>query len=89
MLARGWLPVYVDLWKDRTADPAVLLGDAIKQALAELDGMVLKAARAMHLTKVGVAGALASGVVFMVSITPPASTPPSRAGARRCGWTGP
>jgi len=58
MRARGWLPVYVDLWKDRTADPAVLLGDAIKQALAELDGRVMKAARAMHLTKVGVGGAL-------------------------------
>lgn len=58
MLNRHWLPVYVDLWKDRTADPAVLLGDAIKQTLTDFDGLVMKAARAMHLTKVGVGGAL-------------------------------
>jgi hypothetical protein len=58
MLTRNWLPVYVDLWKDSTADPAVLLGDVIKQTLIEFDGLVMKAARAMHLTKVGVGGAL-------------------------------
>lgn len=58
MQSRAWTPIYVDLWKDKTADPAILIGDAIKMALAGFDGLVLKAARAMHLTKVSVGGTL-------------------------------
>lgn len=55
---RNWLPVYVDLWKNKTADPAILLGDAIKSAFMEFDGMVMKAARALHMSKVSVGGSL-------------------------------
>jgi len=29
---REWLPVYVDLWDDRDADPADLIGGAIAEA---------------------------------------------------------
>lgn len=58
MRSRQWLPIYIDLWKDKTADPAVLLGDAIKAAFVEFDGIVMKAARAIHLTKISISGAL-------------------------------
>ena len=30
--ARGWLPVYVDLWENREVDPAELIAGAIGQA---------------------------------------------------------
>lgn len=54
--SRQWLPIYKDLWEDKSIDPAVLLGDAIKTALAKHDGALVKAARAMRLSKVTVAG---------------------------------
>lgn len=58
MQKHNFVTVYVDLWKDRTADPTVLIGDAIKRTLADFDSPMLKMAHAMHLTKVSVAGAL-------------------------------
>lgn len=51
VIARGWFPVYVDLWADRDADPAILVAEAIKSALASLDGMVAKTAKSVGLDK--------------------------------------
>lgn len=56
--ALGWAVVYVDLWRDKAADPAMLLADAVKKALVSYDGVVLKAARAAKLSKVSVMGTL-------------------------------
>lgn len=55
---RGWLTIYVDLWEDKSADPAFLLADAIKQAIAANEGLILKAARKTRLSKIAVLGTL-------------------------------
>ena len=39
---RGWLPVYVDLWVDESADPALLISQAIAGALRECEGTLRK-----------------------------------------------
>lgn len=49
--------IYVDLWTDKTADPARLIHDAIKGELAGLAGFVERSARSAGLKKVSVAGA--------------------------------
>jgi len=56
--ARGWATVYVDLWSDRASDPAELIADAIKQKIAEFHGLVSKAAKAIGLSKITIAGSL-------------------------------
>lgn len=55
---RGITTVYVDLWADRDKDPSLLIADAIKRALRDVEGVVTKAARATGLNKIGVAGAI-------------------------------
>jgi hypothetical protein len=47
--------VYVDLWSDRAADPGRLIAEAIKASLRKLDGLPLRAARAVGLSRVGAA----------------------------------
>lgn len=54
--AKGVYPVYVDLWADKDKDPASLIADAIKRSLRSTDGVVMKAARAVGLSKAGVPG---------------------------------
>lgn|SRR5690554_2359300 len=49
---RGWLPVYVDLWADKNADPAVLIADAIAEALREHEGAFRKMARKTGIQKI-------------------------------------
>lgn len=51
---RGAIAIYVDLWSDRTSDPAGLVLDAVRAALRETEGGVAKAARRSGLAKVGV-----------------------------------
>lgn len=51
VIARGWFPVYVDLWADRDVDPAILITEALKSALASLEGMVAKTAKSAGLDK--------------------------------------
>ncbi|MCP3024097.1 hypothetical protein [Cupriavidus basilensis] len=55
---RGWTTVYVDLWSNKAHDPAELIADAIKHRIADYDGVVTKAAKAIGLTKVTVLGTL-------------------------------
>lgn len=49
---RGWLPVYVDLWVDKSIDPAVLISQAIAGALREYEGSLRKMARKAGIQKV-------------------------------------
>ncbi|WP_330212663.1 hypothetical protein [Pseudomonas sp. Z18(2022)] len=50
--ARGWLPVYVDLWMNREIDPAELISGAIGKALGEFEGAVSKAAKKAGIEKI-------------------------------------
>lgn len=52
--ARGAVPVYVDLWADRSVDPASLLMEAIREAARARQGRLAKAVRGSGLSKVGV-----------------------------------
>jgi hypothetical protein len=58
MKARGWETLYVDLWSDRSEDPAELIIAVIRAALARHDGPVLKAAKRVGLDKLNVLGTL-------------------------------
>ncbi|WP_374352961.1 hypothetical protein [Chitinimonas sp.] len=61
-LERGWVCVYVDLWADRSRDPALLIGEAVRDVIAGHAGLVSKLAKAIGLSKVTVAGALTMDV---------------------------
>ena len=50
--ARGWLPVYVDLWMNREIDPAELISGAIGKALGEFESAVSKAAKKAGIEKI-------------------------------------
>lgn len=56
--SRGVVVVYCDLWADQKRDPAALIADAIGTALTNGLGTVAKAARAMYLDEVNIAGTL-------------------------------
>lgn len=58
MRKRGWETLYVDLWSDRSRDPAELIISVVREALARFDGVVLKAAKGVGLDKLNVLGAL-------------------------------
>lgn len=47
--------IYVDLWADRAADPARLIAEAIKASLRRVDGLPLRAAQSIGLSKIGAA----------------------------------
>lgn len=49
---RGWLPVYVDLWSDRDADPAELISGAIGTALAGFESTLAKTAKKAGIDKI-------------------------------------
>ena len=48
--------IYVDLWKDQSADPTELVSYAVGQALARAQGVVARAAKAVGLSKVSIHG---------------------------------
>ena len=50
--ARGWLPVYVDLWINREVDPAELIAGAIGRALSEFESTARKAAKKAGIDKI-------------------------------------
>jgi hypothetical protein len=58
MQKRGWTTIYVDLWADKSKDPAPLITGAVKTKLASFAGTITKLARASGLEKVNVFGAL-------------------------------
>lgn len=55
---RKWSCIYVDLWSDRSRDPALLLAEAIKSAIAENQGAIAKMAKSAGLDKLNIMGAL-------------------------------
>ncbi|MEL6203829.1 MAG: hypothetical protein AAFR47_00765 [Pseudomonadota bacterium] len=52
----GVLPIYVDLWSDREADPGLLIADAIAQTLDRLASKVEKAVRSVMPSAIAVGG---------------------------------
>ncbi|CAM3618611.1 hypothetical protein CCOS865_00289 [Pseudomonas reidholzensis] len=50
--SRGWLPVYVDLWADRGANPAALISTAIGTALGQYQSGFEKAAKKAGIDKI-------------------------------------
>lgn len=56
---RGWVTVYVDLWSNKNADPALLITEAIKASIAEHKGLLGKLAENVKLKQVNLLGALA------------------------------
>lgn len=56
--ALGARVVYVDLWSDMHADPAVLIADGIVRAFAAQQGPIAKAAKATGLDGITITGAL-------------------------------
>jgi hypothetical protein len=65
MQRRGWTTVYVDLWADRSKDPALLINQAIKARLDTLAGVIAKLAKATGLEKINVFGALSVNVAAL------------------------
>lgn len=55
---QGVVVVYVDLWADQRRDPGTLIAEAIGRALQPRLGLVSKAAKAVRIEKVTIAGAL-------------------------------
>lgn len=55
---REWTTVYVDLWENKAADPAVLISNAISAALNKYAGVITKLAKSAGIDKVTVMGAL-------------------------------
>jgi len=58
MQKRGWTTIYVDLWADKSKDPALLMTSAVKAKIATFAGVIAKMAKASGLEKVNVFGAL-------------------------------
>ena len=63
---RGVEVIYVDLWVDKTKDPALLIANAVRDELKKDDGAITKLARKAGLGKFTV-GALGSGLNFDLS----------------------
>jgi hypothetical protein len=55
---RDWLCIYVDLWSDRSRDPALLLAEAIKTTIAEQQGAITRMAKSAGLDKLSIMGFL-------------------------------
>jgi hypothetical protein len=54
--AKGWIVLYVDLWKDVKRDPAKLIGEVIEAAFEQHLGFVTRAAKKMGISRIGVPG---------------------------------
>jgi hypothetical protein len=64
--ANGAQVIYVDLWADKSKDPALLLANAVRDALKNDEGALAKFARKAGLSKLNV-GALGNGLSFDLS----------------------
>ncbi|MHB8254415.1 MAG: ATP-binding protein [Acidiferrobacter sp.] len=49
---RGAIPVYVDLWKDKRANPEVLIAQAIKAAIAQREGVLRRIGKAIPVRQI-------------------------------------
>lgn len=66
LVAMGAEVIYVDLWVDKTKDPALLMANAIRAELKKEDGAITKLARRAGLATFRV-GALGNGLNFDLS----------------------
>jgi hypothetical protein len=66
LMARDAQVIYVDLWSDKTKDPALLIANAVRAELKKDDGAVAKFARKAGLSKFNI-GALGNGLSFDLS----------------------
>ena len=66
LVAMGAEVIYVDLWVDKTKDPALLMANAIRAELKKEDGAITKLARRAGLAKFSVS-ALGNGLNFDLS----------------------
>ena len=55
---RAWVPVYVDLWVNKNANPEKLIAEAIKAKLRDYEGKATKIAKSIKLNQVSIMGAL-------------------------------
>ena len=58
MVRRGWVPLYVDLWKDKSRDPAELISEEIQKKLTQYAGPLETLAKKTGLEKVSLYGVL-------------------------------
>lgn len=65
--AQGARVIYIDLWADKTKDPALLMGDAIRYELHQEAGLIGKMAQKTGLAKFSV-GAFGNGLNFDLSL---------------------
>lgn len=56
ILKRDWLPLYVDLWANKEANPDILIAEVIKSAIASFQGRITKAAKSVGLDKINLGG---------------------------------
>ena len=56
LISKGALVLYLDLWADKTVDPKDLISITIANALAEAQGAITRAAKAVGLSKVSIKG---------------------------------
>jgi hypothetical protein len=67
LASRNVVTIYVDLWIDRSVNPAIHIANAVRASLAAEDGVVAKwAKRALSATSLNI-GALGSGLRFDLS----------------------
>ena len=62
MERRGWLPLYVDLWRDKSRDPAELISEEIQKKLTQFAGPLEILAKKTGLEKVSLYGVLSFNV---------------------------
>ena len=62
MERRGWLSLYVDLWKDKSRDPAELISEEIQKKLTQFAGPLEILAKKTGLEKVSLYGVLSFNV---------------------------
>jgi hypothetical protein len=53
---RGWITVYVDLWSNKSANPASLIEEAIKSKIATFEPKIAKLIKSVKLNKVNILG---------------------------------
>jgi hypothetical protein len=54
--SRDWVTVYVDLWANKAADPAVLIAEAIKTKISHFEKKINKLIKSVKLNKVNILG---------------------------------
>jgi len=58
MQNRGWTTIYVDLWSDKSKDPAVLITNAIQAKIGTFAGAIKRLAKSAGIEKVNIYGTL-------------------------------